>query len=85
MLSAWHFIGSKKMKVETYKETYHNPVSQIPVPVDFQMGNFDVIFMKKTSEFNNNPKPKRKPNPLLQGSVTIIDDITPLDNDWELD
>ncbi|STY91514.1 Uncharacterised protein [Moraxella bovis] len=23
------------MKVETYKETYHNPVVQIPVPAEF--------------------------------------------------
>lgn len=35
------------MKVETYKETYRTPVIQIPVPAEFQMGNFDVIFMKK--------------------------------------
>lgn len=73
------------MKIETYKETYHNPVTQIPVPEDFRMGNFDVIFMKKTAEPIQTPKPKRKANPLLQSSVKIIDDSTPLDNNWELD
>lgn len=74
------------MKVETYKQTYHNPVAQIPVPAEFAlMGNFDVIFIKRETEQNEQPKPKRKANPLLQGSVKIIDDSTPLDNDWELD
>lgn len=74
------------MKVESYKQTYHNPISQIPVPAELAvMGNFDVIFIKRETEQNERSKPKRKANPLLQGSVKIIDDSTPLDNDWELD
>lgn len=73
------------MKVETYKFSYPKNTKEIPVPAEFQMGNFDVIFMKQIEETQDKPKAKRKPHPLLQGSVTIIDDITPLDNDWELD
>lgn len=76
------------MKVETYKETYHNPISQIPVPDEFKMGNFDVIFMKKTAETPETPKAKRKPNPALKGLMTLNDDlIAPTTNieDWELD
>lgn len=73
------------MEVKTFKETYHNPVKQINVPTPFQMGNFDVIFMQKIPEKNEQSKPKRTPNPLLKGSVKVIDDKTPLENDWELD
>lgn len=73
------------MEIKTYKEIYNEPVKQIAVPAEFQMGQFEVLFMKKMPEPQNKPKAKHKPNPLLRGSVTIIDDITPLDNDWELD
>lgn len=38
------------MKVETYKFSYPKNTKEIPVPAEFQMGNFDVIFMKKTEE-----------------------------------
>ena len=76
------------MKVETYKQTYHSPISQIPVPAEFQMGNFEVIFMKKTEEIQDTPKAKRKPNPALKGLMTLNDDlIAPTTDieDWELD
>lgn len=76
------------MKVETYKETYRSPVVQIPVPAEFQMGNFDVIFMKKTEEILDKPKAKRKPHPLLKGVGKINGDImspTTDIEDWELD
>ncbi|WLF84981.1 hypothetical protein [Moraxella sp. ZY210820] len=74
------------MKVITYKFNYPKNTKEIPVPAELAvMGNFDVIFIKRETEQNERSKPKRKANPLLQGSVKIIDDSTPLDNDWELD
>lgn len=77
------------MKVESYKQTYHNPISQIPVPAEFAvMGNFDVIFIKRETEQNERPKPKRKANPALKGLGIMHDDLiapTTDISDWELD
>lgn len=70
--------------MQTYQAIYRTPVNQIAVPEPFRMGNFEVVF-KEIPADNTAKKAKNMPNPLLRGSVAIIDDITPLDNDWELD
>lgn len=65
--------------------TYHNPVSQVPVPAQFREGNFKVSFSKLPQE---NPKSKRKLNPALNGLGIMHDDlIAPTTDieDWELD
>lgn len=70
--------------MQTYQAIYRSPVNHIAVPEQFRMGNFEVSFKEIPAE-NNTKQIKNMPNPLLRGSVTIIDDVTPLDNDWELD
>ena len=76
------------MEVKTYKGIYNEPVKQIAVPAEFQMGHFEVLFIKKMPELQDKPKAKHKPNPLLKGLGIRYDDlIAPTTNsgDWELD
>ncbi len=77
------------MKLETYKETYYKPIRQIDVPKELHNQPFEVFFVPIRHEVSDGEVSIKKvhnaPNPLLKGTVTIIDDITPLDNDWELD
>lgn len=77
------------MKLETYKETYYKPIRQIDVPKELQNQPFEVFFVPIIHEVSSGEISTKTvhntPNPLLKGTVTIIDDITPLDNDWELD
>ncbi len=76
------------MEIKTYKEIYNEPVKQIAVPAEFQMGQFEVLFMKKMPEPQNKPKAKRQPNPLLRGLGVRHDELiapTTKSEDWELD
>ncbi|UYZ71620.1 hypothetical protein [Moraxella bovis] len=75
------------MKIETYKETYRSSVVQIPVPAEFQMGDFEVSFTKITTP-TEPTKLKNQPNPALKGLMTFYGDImspTTDIEDWELD
>ena len=76
------------MKLETYKEVYRQPISHIKVPKELQNQPFEVLFVPITISDETKANVniiKNKPNPLLKGLATIYDDISPLDNDWELD
>lgn len=77
------------MKVIAYKFNYPKNIKEIPVPAEFAvLGNFDVIFIKRETEQNEQPKPKRKANPALKGLGIMHDDLiapTTDINDWELD
>lgn len=73
------------MQIQVYKEIYHQPVNHINVPKDLHNQPFEVFFMPIV-QTKKDTKTKRKPNPLLKGSVITHDDISPInDNTWELD
>lgn len=73
--------------IQAYQAIYRTPVSQIAVPEQFRMGNFEVSF-KEIPADNTPKKQKNMPNPLLKGLITFNDDLiaraTDID-DWELD
>lgn len=73
--------------MQTYQTIYRTPVSQIAVPEQFRMGNFEVFF-KEIPADNTPKKAKNMPNPLLKGVGIMHDDlIAPTTDieDWELD
>lgn len=77
------------MQIQTYKEIYQHPVHQIEVPKELHNQPFEVLFIpllqtKLQTKLQTDKKAKNTPNPALKNTV-IIDDLSPLDNDWDLD
>lgn len=76
------------MKIETYKEVYHNLMNHSTVPKALQNKPFEVFFVPIIEDNLPKEKPKNMPNPLLKGVGVMHDDLiaptTDID-DWELD
>lgn len=68
------------MQIQTFKEIYQEPVCQIDVPKELHNQPFEVLFIPLQIK----KQVKHTPNPLLKNTV-IIDDMSPVDNAWELD